>query len=58
MIGCCRTAAPRMASALDAPMRVLRLDVSLNNLTFLHHDWLLPFRNLRTLDASLNQIKQ
>ena len=53
-----RTPAPRLASVLDAPTRILHIDVSLNDLSFLHHDWLLPFRNLRALDASLNQIKQ
>ncbi|KAL8606509.1 hypothetical protein ACOMHN_037740 [Nucella lapillus] len=52
-----RTPAPRMASVLDAPTRILRLDISLNELPILHHDWLMPFRNLRALDASLNQIK-
>lgn len=49
--------APRLTSVLDTPSRILRLDVSLNDLTFLHHEWLAPFRNLRALDASINQIK-
>ncbi|XP_076463213.1 uncharacterized protein LOC143295412 isoform X2 [Babylonia areolata] len=53
-----RTGAPRMAAPLDAPSRILRLDISLNELAVLHPDWLMPFRNLRALDASLNQIKQ
>ncbi|KAK7495942.1 hypothetical protein BaRGS_00012932 [Batillaria attramentaria] len=52
-----RQPAPRLASVLDAPSRIVRLDISLNDLTFLHHEWLAPFRNLRALDASINQIK-
>ncbi|XP_046578845.1 LOW QUALITY PROTEIN: protein phosphatase 1 regulatory subunit 7-like [Haliotis rubra] len=48
---------PRQPSVLDAPERILRLDVSLNELGFLPHDSLLPFRNLRELDASLNKLK-
>ncbi|KAK7101209.1 leucine-rich repeat-containing protein 40-like isoform X2 [Littorina saxatilis] len=52
-----RTPAPRLASVLDAPTRILKIDVSLNDLSFLHEEWLEPFKNLRALDVSLNQIK-
>ncbi|XP_005105872.2 uncharacterized protein LOC101861384 [Aplysia californica] len=49
--------APRLSSVLETPSKIVRLDVSLNELTSLSHDGLLPFRNLRALDASLNQLK-
>ncbi|XP_071119020.1 protein phosphatase 1 regulatory subunit 7-like isoform X2 [Haliotis cracherodii] len=47
----------RQPSVLDSPERILRLDVSLNELVFLPPDSLLSFRNLRELDASLNKLK-
>lgn len=53
-----RDPAPRLSSVLETPSKIIRLDVSLNELKSIPHDGLLPFRNLRALDASLNQIKQ
>ncbi|XP_041359802.1 protein phosphatase 1 regulatory subunit 7-like [Gigantopelta aegis] len=47
---------PRLVSVLEMPSRILRMDLGLNELVSLSHDGLLPFRNLRSLDASLNQI--
>lgn len=47
---------PRMASIIEVPSRVVRLDLSLNELTILEHKGLKPYRNLRELNASLNKI--
>ncbi|CAL1539607.1 unnamed protein product [Lymnaea stagnalis] len=48
---------PRVASVLEMPSKIIKFDVSLNELTSLSHDALVPFRNLRSLDASLNQLR-
>ncbi|WAR23775.1 INLI-like protein [Mya arenaria] len=47
---------PRMASITEVPSRVVRLDLSLNELTVLEHAGLKPFRYLRELNASLNKV--
>lgn len=47
---------PRMASIIEVPSRIIRLDLSLNELTVLEHSGLKPYRNLRELNASLNKI--
>ncbi|KAH9504657.1 hypothetical protein Btru_062521 [Bulinus truncatus] len=52
-----RSVSFRWSSATETPSKVIKLDTSLNELTSLTHDSLLPFKNLRCLDASLNQIK-
>lgn len=49
---------PRMSSVLETPSRIVRLDLSLNELTSLEHSGLLPFSNLRELNASLNRISK
>lgn len=48
----------RYSTAISTPSRILRLNLSLNELTVLEHDSLKPFRYLRELDASLNRIHQ
>ncbi|KAK3090435.1 hypothetical protein FSP39_011833 [Pinctada imbricata] len=48
----------RLSSVIDAPSRILKLDVSLNELSALDHEGLSPLRNLRELNASLNKIKK
>lgn len=57
---CChfRGPIPRMASVVEVPSRVVRLDLSLNELTFLEHAGLKPFKHLRELNASLNKISK
>lgn len=47
---------PRMSSVLESPSKIVRLDLSLNELTALEHMGLQPFYNLRELNASLNRI--
>ncbi|XP_060584547.1 internalin I-like [Ruditapes philippinarum] len=47
---------PRMASIIEVPSRIVRLDLSLNELAVLDHAGLRPYRNLRELNASLNKI--
>ncbi|KAK6186151.1 hypothetical protein SNE40_008246 [Patella caerulea] len=47
---------PRLAKLTETPSKILYLDISLNELISLTSEGLLPFRNLRVLDASLNQI--
>ena len=47
-----------MASVLESPSRIVRLDLSLNELTALDHAGLKPFHNLRELNASLNRISK
>lgn len=49
---------PRLANITDTPSRILKLDLSLNELTALEHDGLLPFRQVRELNASLNRINK
>ncbi|KAK0069452.1 leucine-rich repeat and guanylate kinase domain-containing protein [Biomphalaria pfeifferi] len=46
-----------LSSITETPFKVIKLDVSLNELTSLSHESLEPFKGLRCLDASLNQIK-
>ena len=52
----CSGQLPRMASVLETPSRIVRLDLSLNELTALEHSSLQPLYNLRELNASLNRI--
>ncbi|PVD23485.1 hypothetical protein C0Q70_16757 [Pomacea canaliculata] len=52
-----QSANPHRVSFLESQSQVVLIDISLNDLTFLHQDWLAPFSNLRALDASLNQLK-
>lgn len=53
-----KVAVSRFSTAISTPCRILRLNLSLNELTVLEHDSLKPFRFLRELDASLNRINQ
>ncbi|KAK3781060.1 hypothetical protein RRG08_046363 [Elysia crispata] len=52
-----RAPAPRLSSVLETPSKIVRLDLSLNELTSIPHDGVAPFRNLRALDVSLNQLR-
>ncbi|GFO03192.1 protein phosphatase 1 regulatory subunit 7 [Plakobranchus ocellatus] len=52
-----RAPAPRLSSVLETPSKIVRLDLSLNELTSVPHDGLAPFRNLRALDVSINQLR-
>ena len=47
-----------MSSVLESPSKIVRLDLSLNELTALEHMGLQPFYNLRELNASLNRINK
>ena len=47
-----------MASIIETPSRILRLDLSLNELKALDHAGLKPYKNLRDLNASLNRINK
>jgi hypothetical protein len=47
-----------MASIIEVPSRIVRLDLSLNELAVLDHAGLRPYRNLRELNASLNKISK
>lgn len=49
---------PRLANITDTPSRILKLDVSLNELIALEHEGLLPFKQVRELNASLNRINK
>ncbi|KAK3595288.1 hypothetical protein CHS0354_010898 [Potamilus streckersoni] len=49
---------PRLASIIETPSRIVRLDLSLNELTALENENLIPFKKLRDLNASLNRINK
>ena len=49
---------PRMASIIEVPSRIVRLDLSLNELTVLEHAGLKQFKHLRELNASLNRVSK
>ncbi|XP_071120540.1 uncharacterized protein [Mytilus edulis] len=49
---------PRLANITDTPSRILKLDLSLNELIALEHEGLLPFKQVRELNASLNRINK
>ncbi|XP_069126733.1 protein phosphatase 1 regulatory subunit 7-like [Argopecten irradians] len=40
----------------DVQRRIIKIDLSLNELTALEHDGFVPFKNVRELNASLNRI--
>lgn len=46
----------RITSAIDTPSRILKMDISLNELSSLEHEAFIPLQNLRDLNASLNKI--
>ncbi|XP_064626048.1 protein phosphatase 1 regulatory subunit pprA-like isoform X2 [Lineus longissimus] len=52
-----RAPVPRIAQTVDQPSKILHVDVSVNDLIILDFDALMPFRHLRSLDASLNRIE-
>jgi len=47
-----------MASIIEVPSRIVRLDLSLNELTVLEHAGLKQFKHLRELNASLNRVSK
>nr|XP_022317515.1 uncharacterized protein LOC111120823 [Crassostrea virginica]XP_022317516.1 uncharacterized protein LOC111120823 [Crassostrea virginica]XP_022317517.1 uncharacterized protein LOC111120823 [Crassostrea virginica]XP_022317518.1 uncharacterized protein LOC111120823 [Crassostrea virginica] len=49
---------PRLSSVIDTPSRILKMDISLNELSSLEHESFLPLQNLRELNASLNKISK
>lgn len=54
----CSGPLPRLANITDTPSRILKLDLSLNELIALEHEGLLPFKQVRELNASLNRINK
>ncbi|XP_048761100.1 toll-like receptor Tollo [Ostrea edulis] len=48
----------RLSSVIDTPSRILKMDISLNELSSLEHESFIPFQNLRELNASLNKINK
>lgn len=50
------TESGRAGAAADVQNRIIKVDLSLNELTALEHEGLAPFRNVRELNASLNRL--